>query len=471
MNDKRLAPHVERAMAVAQAKKDSLARPAPARPAALPAPPPSASRSAPHLAAALERSGRPRTPALQACRPPARQLAPHVAAAVQVPRPQAKLPASPGAARNAGAPPQAAQPSRGRLASAPGLPLSIQPYVVLGPGKIWNTEPDSRPYGGYPYILRGTASFKAQDRGKSRSESKFLENKNQAALKNASGNFSIRLSDDHQMAIEHSNLSSRQPKRIYLSDDVFRAANQALGSAGSKLKLVKTGKKSLTVVRGWGWYLSSGDYRLFEVEPVFDSQTPDRLPQNCNDFAAKIVGKSWSQGPTSAYNQMLTVLGKQRRESISRTDLENYAGGEYEEELGSAGLNEAAQPEIGQAFMIASLTEAISIYDEAQKALRVGNENLGKKLMKQAESKTWTDYFDGKKKTLDWPYHYAAVVAVSGNDRITLENYARGDQRKEQPDPRWYFQMYGGKVGQSFHEANLGSSYVNPITMIAESID
>ncbi len=63
------------------------------------------------------------------------------------------------------------------------------------------------------------------------------------------------------------------------------------------------------------------------------------------------------------------------------------------------------------------------------------------------------------------------MVAVRGNDRIALENYARGDNRKTQPDPRWYFQMYGGKVGQSFHEANLGSSYANPITMIAETID
>ncbi len=169
-------------------------------------------------------------------------------------------------------------PSRDRHAAAPGLRSSIQ-HVVLGPGKAGPPSPARGPLGGYPHPAR-YRHLQSADRGKSRSESKFLENRNQAALKNASGNFSIRLRRPPE-AIEHSNLSSRQPKRIYLSDDVFRQSNQALNTAGSKLRLVKTGTKSLTVVRGWGWYLGSGDYRLFEVEPVFDQQTPDRLPQNC----------------------------------------------------------------------------------------------------------------------------------------------------------------------------------------------
>ena len=67
---------------------------------------------------------------------------------------------------------------------------------------------------------------------------------------------------------------------------------------------------------------------------------------------------------------------------------------------------------------------------------------------------------------LGWPYHFAGVVAVSGTDRITLENYARPDERKEQPDPRWYFQMYGEEKGQSFHEFHEDTKqYANPVTV------
>lgn len=64
------------------------------------------------------------------------------------------------------------------------------------------------------------------------------------------------------------------------------------------------------------------------------------------------------------------------------------------------------------------------------------------------------------------------VVASSGNDTITLENYARGDKRKNKFDPRWYFQMYGRNSGQSFHEQHAATSeYSNALTVVARQED
>ncbi|MBK9757471.1 MAG: DUF4157 domain-containing protein [Nannocystis sp.] len=56
--------------------------------------------------------------------------------------------------------------------------------------------------------------------------------------------------------------------------------------------------------------------------------------------------------------------------------------------------------------------------------------------------------------TGEWNYHWAGVVARSGLDTVTLENYTR-DQRSAADagrfhDARWYFAMYGTEE-QSFH--------------------
>ncbi|MCA9661775.1 MAG: DUF4157 domain-containing protein, partial [Myxococcales bacterium] len=78
----------------------------------------------------------------------------------------------------------------------------------------------------------------------------------------------------------------------------------------------------------------------------------------------------------------------------------------------SAGVNEEARPEIGDAYKISYL--------------------------EFAEDK--------------WNYHWAGVVARDGDDSVTLENYTRDNAKRigKSADPRWYFQMYGvGK--QSFH--------------------
>lgn len=56
-----------------------------------------------------------------------------------------------------------------------------------------------------------------------------------------------------------------------------------------------------------------------------------------------------------------------------------------------------------------------------------------------------------------WNFHWAGVVMVSGDDRVTLENYSVSDPKVENHD--WIFQMYGSaaKAGQTFHEQHEAS--------------
>jgi hypothetical protein len=337
---------------------------------------------------------------------------------------------------------------------------TVQPYVVIGTDKIWTAMPAKRPWFGYPYILIGDVRFVAQERAPAagNDEAGFLS-RDRARIVNRQQGRSIRLSDDHQMAIENSGLQSRQPKAFFLSQAVLDVSNQRLVEVRSPIRLDPTGR-SIRVITGW-----RSDIQLHEVRPLFDGGSADRLPQNCNDAASTIMNQRLGLGATVTGGEMLGLLGKDARAAVTRQDLIRYARGDFNGSFQRRHVNQHANPSVGEAFMIGSNTNAIDLYDQSQAARRRDDDVTANRLMAEAERDTWRDYFDGRDKRLNWPYHYAAVVAVSGSDRITLENYARGDDRKNAPDPRWYFQMYGTKTGQSFHEANLGDSYANPLTI------
>jgi hypothetical protein len=66
-----------------------------------------------------------------------------------------------------------------------------------------------------------------------------------------------------------------------------------------------------------------------------------------------------------------------------------------------------------------------------------------------------------------WNFHWAGVVAKSGGDRVSLENYAVGDPEAKNND--WEFQMYGppSKAGQTFHDQHKATKQhgQDPTTM------
>lgn len=83
------------------------------------------------------------------------------------------------------------------------------------------------------------------------------------------------------------------------------------------------------------------------------------------------------------------------------------------------GINDAAEPRVGEAFGI-----------------------YGTRHRKDQEKAA-----DPERQT--WSYHFAGVVARDGEDAVTLENY----NRRADPDgsAKWYFGMYGPGAGRTFH--------------------
>jgi hypothetical protein len=132
-------------------------------------------------------------------------------------------------------------------------------------------------------------------------------------------------------------------------------------------------------------------------------------------------------------------------ERLSGKVAKHYVRLQDETSLTREQANRYARPEVGSAYMIGTLGQGTPLPN-------------GKSRIR--------DYETGLDRDVSWSYHFGGVVARSGGDRVTLENYARGDNRQDNPDPRWYFQMYGEKEGQSFHEFHKGKAeYANPITI------
>ncbi len=282
---------------------------------------------------------------------------------------------------------------------------------------------------------------------------------------NHPGGLSLRVSDNSDIAIEESDLVNRQPKVFYATQAVVTEANGYLQRSGSGVRLM-TGAVGLTILTGWWW----GDRQLVAVTPtrLDGDHNPDALPQNCNAVAATITGMNAlglaSQGFRAAENMAKSlaptntarfeVARRRPIEEVSNAALDvitddiarEYVTNQTEENLRAARANRYAQPEVGDAFVIATIGKGTDL-------------GGGRNRVRDYETNTNRD--------LGWAYHFAGVVARSGKDRITLENYARPDARAEAADPRWYFQMYGEKQGQSFHEFHKArNDYANPATVV-----
>jgi hypothetical protein len=111
------------------------------------------------------------------------------------------------------------------------------------------------------------------------------------------------------------------------------------------------------------------------------------------------------------------------------------------------GINKQAQPDVGQAFG----------------SIMMAGKNRS---LDHKTGKVRTDEEGGK-----WGSHYGGVVAKSGDDVITLENYARNRENEGiggATSQLYYFQMYGSQAGQTWHEvwSNTDRRVINPLTQV-----
>jgi|GEM_PF-1354985 len=455
---RRPAPAVPAGVNAPQPGQVTQRRPAPTSAQAAPvvpvrrAPPPvPAGVNAPQPGRVAQRRPAP-APAQPAPVASVRRAPPPVPAGVNAPQPGG------GNAQRAAVQPAESRPVRpAGPASRLGAPSAAQLYRVLDSSKIYGQMPTTRPWFGYPYVVVNDARFIAQEKqGGMRAVDEFLQSPGGLTAyvkKHSMNGLSVRLSDDNNMAIEDSNLTNRQPKSFYATQELLTSANQALTKVGSGVKL-NQGKRTLTVLTGW--YTSK---TLVEVYPRFLKSKGynygqlDQVvgPQNCNEIAEMVTGirKILPTGDDTH----LKAVNRFLNSDDDFADIDNARTQTYVAYLNSRATrlsrlraNRFATPDIGDAYMIRTLGEPSEFLSGGRARIR--------------------DYASGTDRILGWAEHFAGVVVRSGNDTLTLENYARGDNRQANPDPRWYFQMYGQNHGQSFHEFHSAKNeYANPVTV------
>ena len=126
------------------------------------------------------------------------------------------------------------------------------------------------------------------------------------------------------------------------------------------------------------------------------------------------------------------------------------------------GVNEFAEPKVGEAFV----TEAVGVTGHGG----VVNWVVDATGATTTELLTADATVRGGQRRSVWGNHAGAVVATSGGDKVTLENYARSgeDPAMMADDEIYYFAMYGPvtKPAQTWHQTwNQGTAPIaNAVT-------
>jgi hypothetical protein len=354
------------------------------------------------------------------------------------------------------------------------------------------------------------------------------------------GDVSLRMSDDGSLAVHD---TEREPKEFYATSEVFKKSNDALEQAKSDYTLVQEGSG-----------IKTGSGELSKITPRTRKDAPedkasrfaDLIKVQCIAVARSVIGRyamevvpagktaprPWgaSAGDDLASHVAATVRGGRttgadtgagnESDRPGTTVAKDYGTalrehpGEADAAAQAMGINNYAQPDVGEAFA----------------TLSIGNDDKIDYATAEA-GQTSTDRSDKDV----WNYHFAGVVARSldATDWVTLENYTRNQQaetalkelkgklledyqkktkgwlfNKNGKEPKgqwdsdkimemikelrkaskeeaqkeyqalemdqmawqrkWFFRMYGSKVGQRFHEQQYKSGqgdFVNPLTV------
>jgi hypothetical protein len=373
---------------------------------------------------------------------------------------------------------------------------TIQPYRVLHQGNIYELKAQVLKGAKTPYALvRKEGLFPAQEWIKKRKS--FLRQGAANVVYLGNQIVTLRVSDDCEMAIEDADLRRRQPKAFFATEAVIARSNEALRRVGSPIQLVAT---NLQV------YIYDNHRKQHELKQVIPRAKRKVLadpfqmeaPQECNNIAGFVVGaRSADSDLETPTGRELTQAPDGRPSILSEIEL--YVGHELarrmkttgpadhlatiegipafsDDPLGDRRTKDAAILGIATEYVAALKTEPKALASELRE-LRINqyaNPAIAQSYVivsiagEDAQHKI-KDLLTGRSFVPQWKYHFGAVVARSGVDTVTLENYARNDEDKGDPgaDPRWYFQMYGASPGQSFHEANVATGgFANALTLV-----
>ena len=303
---------------------------------------------------------------------------------------------------------------------------------------------------------------------------------------------SLRLSANGSMAIEDADLSARQPKVFYATQAVITASNARLSLLGSRFRLVPdpAGQHQQRI--------SVNAQVLIRVTPqnVNLAQASAGLTmmaaQSCDRLVEQVAGAGFLvpqfEQPLNPPPHLLIEyhvarallvlplppvldasaplnLGATMRQiavpygTAARAGTPPLPAG-----VQQYGLNEYANPEVGEGFVTNSLLAAA----------------VGANVAQNDMPPTYADHYHLAghnpqivQNTRSWGSHWGGVVAKDGADVITLENYARyTEDVMAGADSRYYFQMYNtspAAAGASWH-STWTSTPMQPIAPLPQAI-
>ena len=380
---------------------------------------------------------------------------------------------------------------------APSVPAAA---IARGQGTVQRYfKVGAADFGTRNVALGGTAVFTGQD--KDGGTGSFLDGGGAVRRSDKDvGGLTLRISDDGRMAMEDTDINTRQAKSFYAEKDVVKASNKRLGAVGSAFRLVVNENNWITVPdraghqhRHWALFGQGRRYKLYEVMPRNTTNGTRgvnmQASQNCNAMGGEVTGAGTEmfQKPILK-GGILDVQDSFLAEERVATFLGEYAnnGGDAPGAALAAGF-----PLPTNAIQVGVLRAAIAlqygpvatqnVIDDISRQLGVNSYATPKVGETYATfsigAKTPTGVFDhhsGADIADPWGYHWGGVVARSGADTVTLENYAR--LKEDDPhnlhaatETRHFFQMYGPANSvdgdQSWHAAWRHDGFANGVTI------
>ncbi|MDF2718760.1 MAG: hypothetical protein K0R28_5685, partial [Paenibacillus sp.] len=263
-------------------------------------------------------------------------------------------------------------------------------------------------------------------------------------------NANLMVSDNLDLAIEE---TSGEPKVFFATKDRVNEANDVLKG---KVQLKMTGK-ILQIAS------SGGTKTLFQVIPAVPEKKEQGLdvktPQRCNEAAQFVTGAVAldMKGNHKVY-KLLTEL-------LTRVTDRDFVT-EYKDAFDQAASNRKMD---GLLSVIDDLSTEFRRVQNNEETIKIMKEfNMNEHMIPKIGDAittfgiaTRTEESVADKSEI-FMYHFAGVVARSGPDYITMENYARRDEKSKgtlsSGDPLYFFKMHGtADSAKSWHNHMVGT--------------
>ena len=206
----------------------------------------------------------------------------------------------------------------------------------------------------------------------------------------------LRVSNNNDLAVP--TLNQAEAKRFFAIPGKIQESNKLLHDSGSPLRLTQgTGQVNLP----------AGGPTLYEVTPDLNQVVNNS--SECGNFAANILGVpvSTAELATGGGPQTIAQVGPTPWRPAREAQINLALGTQVPSQVGA---DQNADPEVGEAFGIYARTNPPA--SGAWQAILNGMAAVRNRLL------VTIPY-------LKWGEHWAGVVAKSGGDYVTLENYNR----------------------------------------------